>query len=195
MEVQTLVKAKKITGMHQQVGLKKTLTNDFEKFSWRKEKVNTMPRNPKRRRVSFLPHCTFFKPAGIPLKQLQEEHILVEELEAIRLKDLEGLEQEACAERMGISRPTFQRVILSARQKLARALVEGKAIRIEGGNYSFSGITGPGECRHCRPFTEAEVETEVKADVNEGIPGRAGTAAGSRQHRCPYCGRPGAASR
>jgi len=92
------------------------------------------------------------------------------------LKDLEGLEQEACAERMGISRPTFQRVILSARQKLAGALVEGKAIRIEGGNYSFSGITGPGECRHCRPFTEAEIETEVKADVNEGIPGRAGTA-------------------
>jgi hypothetical protein len=62
----------------------------------------------------------------------------VEEAEAIRLKDLQGLEQEEGAEKMNISRPTFQRVLASARQKMADALLNGKAIRIEGGNFEMS---------------------------------------------------------
>jgi predicted Zn-ribbon and HTH transcriptional regulator len=62
----------------------------------------------------------------------------VEEVEAIRLKDLEGLEQEECAQRMQISRPTFHRVLESARNKLADALLNGKAIRIEGGNFELT---------------------------------------------------------
>ncbi|MEW5921513.1 MAG: DUF134 domain-containing protein [Bacillota bacterium] len=103
-----------------------------------------MPRPPKMRKIAFLPHLTFFKPAGVPLKYLQEISLGFEELEAIRLKDLEGLEQEACAVRMGISRPTFHRIIVQARQKLARALIEGKAIRIEGGNYRLQ--VGHGRC-------------------------------------------------
>lgn len=69
------------------------------------------------------------------MRDLREEVLSVEELEAVRLKDLEGLEQEECAERMQVSRPTFQRVLVSAREKIARALVEGAAIRVEGGNY------------------------------------------------------------
>lgn len=97
-----------------------------------------MPRPPKWRIVEFLPDVTYFKPAGVPLRQLEEVILTVEELEAIRLKDLEGLEQEECAERMGISRPTFFRIINSARSKIADALVKGKAIRIEGGKYQFS---------------------------------------------------------
>jgi len=56
----------------------------------------------------------------------------------LRLKDLEGLEQEECADRMQVSRPTFQRVLSSAREKVSRALVEGKAIRIEGGTYRLA---------------------------------------------------------
>ncbi len=59
----------------------------------------------------------------------------VEELEALRLKDLEGLDQEECATRMGISRPTFQRILYAARAKVAEALVSGKAIRIAGGDF------------------------------------------------------------
>ncbi|MGE5594030.1 MAG: DUF134 domain-containing protein [Betaproteobacteria bacterium] len=94
-----------------------------------------MPRPPKCRRVEFLPQVTVFKPAGVPMRDLREEVLSVEELEAVRLKDLEGLEQEECAERMQISRPTFQRVLVSAREKIAKALVEGAAIRVEGGNY------------------------------------------------------------
>jgi nucleoid DNA-binding protein len=62
----------------------------------------------------------------------------IEEAEAIRLKDLEGLEQEQGAEKMNISRPTFQRVLASARQKIADALLNGKAIRIDGGNFEMT---------------------------------------------------------
>jgi predicted DNA-binding protein (UPF0251 family) len=81
---------------------------------------------------------TYFKPAGIPLRSLEEVRLSVEEAEAIRLRDLEGLEQEEGAEKMNISRPTFQRVLSSARQKIADALLNGKAIKIEGGNFEVS---------------------------------------------------------
>ncbi|MFC2002448.1 DUF134 domain-containing protein [Chloroflexota bacterium] len=97
-----------------------------------------MARPPKCRRVEFLPDVTYFKPAGIPLRALEEVRLSVEEAEAIRLKDLEGLEQEQGAERMNISRPTFQRVLASGRQKMADALLNGKAIRIEGGNFEMT---------------------------------------------------------
>ena len=97
-----------------------------------------MPRPPICRRVAFLPMATYFKPAGIPLRALEEVIVSVEEAEAIRLKDIEGLEQKECAERMSISRPTFQRVLESARRKIADALLFGKAIRIEGGNFEIA---------------------------------------------------------
>jgi len=96
-----------------------------------------MPRPRKWRRVAFVPEVTYFKPAGIPLRVLEEVCLSVEEVEAIRLKDLEGLEQEQCAEKMSISRPTFQRVLGAARQKIADALLNGKATRIEGGNFEM----------------------------------------------------------
>ena len=97
-----------------------------------------MPRPLKCRRVEVLPGVTYLKPAGIPLRVLEEVRLSVEEAEAIRLKDLEGLEQEQGAERMNISRPTFQRVLASGRQKVADALLNGKAIRIEGGSFEMA---------------------------------------------------------
>lgn len=97
-----------------------------------------MPRPTKCRRVVFIPEVTYFKPAGIPLRILEEVCLSVEEAEAIRLKDLEGMEQQQCAEKMNISRPTFQRVLASARQKIASALLNGKAIRIEGGSFEIA---------------------------------------------------------
>jgi predicted DNA-binding protein (UPF0251 family) len=97
-----------------------------------------MSRPSKCRRVEFLPGVNYFKPAGIPLRDLEEISMSVEEAEAIRLKDLEGLEQEQGAEKMNISRPTFQRILASARQKVADALLNGKAIRIEGGNFELT---------------------------------------------------------
>ena len=97
-----------------------------------------MGRIPKWRRVAFIPEVTYFKPAGIPLRTLEEVCLSVEEAEAIRLNDLEGLEQEECAQRMNISRPTFHRVLGAGRRKLADALLNGKAIRIEGGNFEMA---------------------------------------------------------
>lgn len=97
-----------------------------------------MPRPTKWRRVSFLPEITLFKPAGVPTRLLEEVCLSVEEAEALRLKDLEGLQQEECAARMRISRPTFHRELASARRKVTDALINGKAIRIEGGNYQMA---------------------------------------------------------
>ncbi len=97
-----------------------------------------MSRPFKCRRICFMPGVTYFKPAGIPLRFLQENCLSLEEMEAIRLRDLEHLEQVECARKMNISRPTFQRVLASARRKIADSLLAGKALRIEGGNYELS---------------------------------------------------------
>jgi predicted DNA-binding protein (UPF0251 family) len=97
-----------------------------------------MGRQPRWRRVDFLPQVTYFKPAGIPLADLKEVCLSIEEAEAIRLKDMEGLEQDNCAQKMSISRSTFARILLSARQKMADALLNGRAIKIEGGNYEMA---------------------------------------------------------
>jgi uncharacterized protein len=86
-----------------------------------------------------MPGVTYFKPAGIPLKSLEEVRLSIEEAEALRLKDLEGLEQEEAAGKMAVSRPTFQRILASARRKVADVLLNGKAVRIEGGNFEMSG--------------------------------------------------------
>jgi len=97
-----------------------------------------MPRPIKCRRVAFLPNIKYFKPAGIPLRILGEIKLPVDEAEAIRLKDLKGLDQGESAAEMNISRPTFQRILASARHKIADALLNGKAIRVEGGSYEMA---------------------------------------------------------
>ena len=93
-----------------------------------------MPRPHKSRWIQCQPGVTYYKPRGIPLRELDEVSIGVDEFEAMRLADLEGLSQEEAALRMNISRATFGRVVASGRKKIASALVTGKAIRIEGGN-------------------------------------------------------------
>jgi len=82
---------------------------------------------------------TFFKPAGVPMGSLEMVTLALEEVEAIRLKDIEDLHQEDCAQRMGVSRATFHQVLKSARGKLADAILNGKAIRVEGGAFAFPG--------------------------------------------------------
>ena len=86
------------------------------------------PRNC--RRVGCLPGSQYFKPRGIPLSTLEEINLTVDEFEAIRLADLEGLYQDQAAEKMNVSRQTFGRIIDSAHKKVAEALVEGKALKI-----------------------------------------------------------------
>lgn len=86
------------------------------------------------RQVNSMPGSTYFKPRGIPVTALEEVVLSDDEFEAIRLADYEGLYQEAAAERMNVSRPTFGRILESARRKTADALLNGKALRIEGGH-------------------------------------------------------------
>ena len=90
-----------------------------------------MPRNNMRRCIDFDPEVTYFKPRGLPMKMLEEIKLERDELEAIRLRNFEGLYQEQAAEKMEISRQTFGRILESAHKKIAEALINGKAIRIE----------------------------------------------------------------
>lgn len=96
-----------------------------------------MPRPFRTRRVRFRPGITYFKPAGVPMSRLNEIVLTMEEFESIRLKDHERMEQSKAAEKMNISQPTFNRVLTSARKKIAEAITEGKAIKIEGGTYKM----------------------------------------------------------
>lgn len=100
---------------------------------------------PRRvRRVSFQPDVTYFKPRGIPLGSLEEEILSYEEIESVRLVDFEGIEQEKAAKQMKISQPTLSRLIENARRKIAKAIIKGKAIKIEGGNYRMVQSRGRG---------------------------------------------------
>jgi uncharacterized protein len=90
-----------------------------------------MPRPRKRRRLARVPKAGTYKPAGIALHKLKLVLLLSEELEALRLADLEGQTQVEAARQMGISRSTFQRILTRARQQVALALVEGRALQIE----------------------------------------------------------------
>lgn len=93
-----------------------------------------MPRPLRKRCIHFWPQATYFKPAGLPLRMIKEIELSGDELEAIRLKDLEGLDQEEVAEKMQVSRPTIVRILQSARKKIADVLVNSKAIKLEKGN-------------------------------------------------------------
>jgi predicted DNA-binding protein (UPF0251 family) len=96
-----------------------------------------MPRPKKPRWIDDHPGVTYFKPQGIPIRFLDHVELGMDEFEAIRLADFEGLSQEEAAPNMNISRATFGRIVTQARNKIADALINGKAIRIEGGNVSL----------------------------------------------------------
>lgn len=92
-----------------------------------------MPRPHKPRLVRHDPEVVHFKPAGVPMRQLEEVSLGHDELEAMRLADLEGLSHEQVGEMMNVSRATAGRILAEARRKTAAALVHGWAIRVEGG--------------------------------------------------------------
>ena len=94
-----------------------------------------MPRPRLRRKVNFKPNVVYFKPAGVPLRGLVPEVLTFDEVEAIRLKDIKGLEQEEAAKKMDVSRTTFLRILKLARSRIANALIKGLPIRMEGGDY------------------------------------------------------------
>jgi predicted DNA-binding protein (UPF0251 family) len=110
-----------------------------------------MVRPQKNRIVAFNPSISYFKPRGIPMIELEEVQLTVDEREAIRLADLLGMSHEEAGRRMGVSRATFGRIVQNARRAVADALINGKAINVAGGNYT---IVAEEErvfvCRNCQ---------------------------------------------
>jgi predicted DNA-binding protein (UPF0251 family) len=130
-----------------------------------------MPRPRKHRRVWREPLPAIFKPVGVPLRRLATITLLHEELEALRLTDLEGRYQADAAEQMGVSRSTVQRIVAEARRKVTQALVEGAALHIEGGTFRVPAVRW--QCDECGQ------RWEVEHGSGRGVPAR-----------CPSCGSP-----
>lgn len=96
-----------------------------------------MPRPRKFRRVCCLPEVDIYGPINAKIKNEEFIIMTVDEYEVIRLIDLEGFNQEECARQMNVARTTVQGIYIEARRKLAESLVNGKVLRIEGGNYEL----------------------------------------------------------
>lgn len=149
-----------------------------------------MPRPRKPRCVREEPACSFFKPQGVPLRELEVVRLSVEELESLRLADIEDLYHEEAALRMEVSRPTFHRILKEARRKAATALVEGQALAIEGGDYVLVGDTRVFECVACGHTWEEPFGTGVRA-CEAACPGCGGgvrrkeRGGRTRRHRLP----------
>lgn len=150
-----------------------------------------MPRPENIREIENPPPVTWFKPAGVPMRSLEENILTLDEIEAIRLADAEGLYQEQVAEQMKVSRPTVGRILASARRKVAEALVQGKAIRIEGGTVMIrkrDGAPCHGRGRHGRPGHggSGPCGNCVCPDCGETVPHQKGQPC--NQTHCPGCG-------
>jgi predicted DNA-binding protein (UPF0251 family) len=160
-----------------------------------------MVRPKKLRTISKKPPVVHFKPQSVPSVGLKDVVLHFEEFEALRLSDFKGLIQEEAAKIMKVSRPTFQRVLSSARYKVAKALSEGKAIKIEGGECTMSprgfgrGLgrgagRGLGRGRMGGPFAAGPggvcvcTNPECKNEIfhKAGVP--------CYQTKCPKCGSP-----
>lgn len=122
-----------------------------------------------------MPGATRFKPSGLPASGMETVTLSMDEFEALRLADHEGLYQEQAAERMGVSRATFGRILDAARKKVVRVLVEGMVLHIEGGNIMSTaehmGRGGNCICPAC----------EVRVPHQAGRP--------CAEERCPQCGK------
>jgi len=129
-----------------------------------------LPRPLICRRVSGCPRSEYFKPAGIPLSGLEEVCLTRDELESLRLADLEGSYHAEAAAKMGVSRQTFGNIVESARHKVADALVKGRALRIQGGSIQMTD----------RTFSCVSCQHQWKAAAGTGRP-----------RSCPHCGKAG----
>jgi predicted DNA-binding protein (UPF0251 family) len=126
------------------------------------------------RTVSGRPEALTFKPAGVPKKKLKVTVLSIDEFEAIRLADHLSMYQEEAAEKMGVSRQTFGRIIAEARGKVARMLVYGQALMIEGGNVELSDkkhhvtCAGINDCDgSCMEFPDKDGDPEEEGHSQE----------------------------
>lgn len=120
-----------------------------------------MPRPHKCRKICSNPDVVYFKPAGMRMHDLEEVVITLDEFEAIRLADYEGLYQEKAAEQMNVSRQTFGNIINSAHKKIADFIINAKALQISGGMIEISPeMERYFLCRNCEHQFEAPFGTE-----------------------------------
>lgn len=122
-----------------------------------------MPRPQNCRRIAQEPPCPVFKPAGVRARSREAVVLTLDELESLRLADLEGLYQETAAGFMGVSRQTFGRIVDKARHKTAQALILGRALKIEGGAVALS-ETRRLICRRCQHSWELPLESDRPGD-------------------------------
>lgn len=159
--------------------------------------IHNMARPKRKRRVQFMPEVTLFKPSGVPAEWLKQIDLSVDELEAIRLVDFKNLDQHQAAEQMKVSQSTLQRILSSAREKVAKALVLGRAISVKGGEVDMVNRGrgqgprgGQGRGRRGGPFKGGPggmcVCTNPDCDHEEKhIPGEP-----CYQQKCSECGSP-----
>ena len=96
-----------------------------------KNEINPQPGRPRlKRHICFDPRVNYFKPRGVPMRHLEVVELTIEEIEALRLKNIVCLDQNECAKRMKTSQSTLQRILCSASVKITDALINGKAIKI-----------------------------------------------------------------
>jgi len=156
--------------------LKNSATVTFIYFLTYADNMRQRGRPKCLRRIEFDPNITYFKPRGIPISDLDVTILTLEELETLRLVDLNGLEQEQAAQKMGISRRAFWDELQKARKKVADALVNGKAIEIKGGNYVMA---------EKRKFKCYECQHEWKEPYGTGRPQKCPNCASMNIHRHP----------
>jgi predicted DNA-binding protein (UPF0251 family) len=143
-----------------------------------------MVRPQKHRRVAFNPEISYFKPRGIPMFDLEEVRLTVDQREAIRLSDLLGMSHEDAGRRMGVSRATFGRIVQRARMAVADALINGKAINVEGGSYKLISTKRIFYCNNCNSEWEEPLGTgrpESCPSCKEDDFHRIGKKAGSKK--------------
>lgn len=141
-----------------------------------------MGRPKLKRLIGFYPEISYFKPAGIPLRELDEEILTLDEVEAVRLSDLEGMFQEQAAGQMKISRITFLKILESAHLKIAKALVFGKAINMKGGEVVMPNLDGTGPMGQ-GPKTGRGMGRGMGRGADRGQ-----SCGGSAECVCPKCG-------
>lgn len=141
-----------------------------------------MPRPKKTRAVDRPPLYTGFKPMGVQGRALATLDLTLDEYEALRLADYEGLDQAESAASMDISRSTFSRLVETARRKVAQFLVEGKYLRIEGGDIHFSGNRI--RCLGCGYLFETPLEHDLEACPRCGSPDLVDMAGGFGHGHC-----------
>jgi predicted DNA-binding protein (UPF0251 family)/predicted Fe-Mo cluster-binding NifX family protein len=134
-----------------------------------------MPRPFKNRKINGFFNSDCFKPNGIPMSMLAGIELSVDELEALRLADLENMYHNDAAEKMGVSRQTFGNIIKRARQKAADAIVNAKALRIVSHGFSYSDAMR--QCRNCdliwRDVRRGQLQCPICRSSDNNIPNAA----------------------